>query len=352
LVELEEYVEDAIMLSVLLGSMGALMACTTFIPEPTGKYVGMSLYFALVFTGMFIPPMYAQVTASKYPYLQVVVRPINVVLHVFVDKDKSLDRPLSGNEDIYEAHIKTAYPVKFEDYGRVKELVILHKRKLGDRIYFRPGKAVFHGIRIDHPQTEIIEVLQTQGASTFIDYGEPIPVFHLLMGSKDRQYASAMAVSANPGNLEAELNMLRMQISELQVENAKLRRDAVELHQRSVADREVIVQQRAETSGLLDVKTGVKEHALEFVLGLYQSLARFDKLVEVLGGKRFGLTFNKWIALSIIAVAFIAYLWANPQAAAAIQLWLMSPWNFLLVVIALVAILAIILYSGKRKRGG
>jgi len=293
----------------------------------------------------------AQLSAAPHPYLKTIVRPDNKELHVFVDKDLTFDRPLGNG--IHELHVKTVLPVKYKDYGKVKEIIILHRGRWSDHIYFRPGTAVWRGIFVKHGMVEVLEVTQAQTATTAIDHGSPIPIFQLLMGSKDRMLTSAItSVSANHGKLEAELKTLRERLSELEMENAKLRRDAIEHQQRALALEEITTQKTAETAGLLEAKVGIKEHAYETFLGLLNAFGRFDKAVEALGGRRWRLTFTKWVALTIIAVVFIVYLWANPQAAAAIQLWLMNPWNFMLVVIALVVILAIILYSGKRKRGG
>ena len=346
--EVEEYFESGLVIGLMFLGMVVLQLCAAFIPAPAGNYVGMTLYLIISVGGIFFVNVAAQLAAAPHPYLKTIVRPDNKELHIFVDKDMSFDRPLGNG--IHEAHFKTVAPVKYKDYGKIKEVIVLHKGKLSDHVYFRPGKAVWRGIFIEHPAVETIEVIQAQTATTSIDHGEPIPIFQLLMGSKDR-LLTPTAVSANPSKLDAITSALRSRINELGMENAKLRRDTVEDKQRSLALEEVVVQQRAETSGLLEAKTGIKEHAYETFLGLLNAFGRFDKAVEALGGRRWRFTFTKWVALAIIGIAFIAYLWANPQAAASIQLWLANPWNFTLVVIVLVIVLAIVLYSGKKKRG-
>ena len=349
--ETEEYFENGLVIGLMVLGMVVLQLCATYIPPPFGSYIGMALYLILSVGGIFFVNVAAQLSAAPHPYMEIIVRPENKKLHAFIDKDLSFGKQLGNGW--CESHFKTVLPVKYKDYGKVKEIAILHKGKFSDHVYFRPGTAVWRGIFVNHPAVEVLEVTQAQTATTAIDHGAPIPIFQLLMGSKDRMLTSAItSVGANPGKLEAELKTLRERLSELEMENAKLRRDAIEHQQRALALEEITTQKTAETAGLLEAKVGIKEHAYETFLGLLNAFGRFDKAVEALGGRRWRFTFTKWVALTLIAVVCSDDLWANPQAAAGIQLWLMNPWNFMLVVIALVAILAIILYMGKKKKGG
>jgi hypothetical protein len=334
---LESRLEDIIVLGSLLGSMTAMMLSTQLLPPPYGFYVGATLYFAVAVLGILLPPLYVQVAVSRYPYLQLVVRPENTVLHCFVEKDQSLSRRIG--EDLYEARIALAYPVRYGEYGRVKTIAILHRGRWSERVYLRPGQAYFQGLRVPHPQTEIVEVAQSRMTAS-IDHGEPIPVFWMLLASKDRGPASPM--QAQRVETQELLDRLRL----LEEENAKLRREAVEWQQRALAYEDVIAQQRAETAGLLDAKAGIKEHAYETFLGLLNAFGRFDKAVEALKGRRQGFAFTKWTAVTVISLAVIAYLWMNPQAAAQLYIWLSNPVNAVLVL-ALVGLLAYILVKAR-----
>jgi len=345
--EVEEYFESALVIGLMVFGMFLLQLCSMLIPPPYCGYVGMTLYLVVAVGGVFFANVAAQFAAAPHPYLKVIVRPDNKELHVFVDKDLSFDRHLGNG--IHEAHFKTVYPIKYKDYGKIREIIVLHRGKLSDHVYFRPGTAVWKGIFVKHPAVETIEVVQASTAATTIDHGEPIPVFHLLMGSKDKA-ADPAVFAANPGKLEETVRILQARVQELEMENAKLRRDAVEEKQRALALEEVVVQQRAETSGLLEAKTGIKEHAYETFLGLLNAFGRFDKAVEALGGGRWRFTLTKWAALTIVGIAVIAYFWANPGAAQAAYVWLSNPVNFFLVIIGLVIVFAIIYYAGKRRR--
>jgi len=342
---LEEKFEDIFMLSLIFASFLSLTLCSTYIPPPYGQMVGTFLYLAIILGGVIFSDVYARYVSSQYPYLQIIVRPSNKTIHAFVDKDQTLDRKIA--ENTYTLHLRLASPVRYEDYGRVKELIIHHKGKLADKLYFRPGWCVWKGIRTRHPQTEIIEVLQVEKATTSIDHGEPIPVFYLVHGSKDVSTYQAPVIAGNPASIDVNEYMRR--ISALEAELAKVRRDAVEWQQRALAAEEIIGQQRAETAGLLEAKTGIKEHALELMLGFRLACASFDRAIESLRGGRVRFTFTKWVALTIIAVAFIVYLWANPNVAQEIALWLRSPINSIIVLAAVVVIIAVLFARGRRK---
>ena len=230
--ETEEYFENGLVIGLMVLGMIVLQLCATYIPPPFGGYIGMALYLILSVGGIFFVNVAAQLSAAPHPYLKTIVRPDNKELHVFVDKDLTFDRPLGNG--IHELHVKTVLPVKYKDYGKVKEIIILHRGRWSDHIYFRPGTAVWRGIFVKHGMVEVLEVTQAQTATTAIDHGSPIPIFQLLMGSKDRMLTSAItSVSANHGKLEAELKTLRERLSELEMENAKLRRDAIEHQQRA-----------------------------------------------------------------------------------------------------------------------
>jgi hypothetical protein len=348
--DLEEMTEDAVMLGVIFGSMAALIFCQNFIPPPYGQSLGIALYFIITVLGTFGTTLWARECANKYPYLEAIVRPDNKRLHLFVESDISKGRPLGKN--VYEAYLHLAQSVKYADYGKVRDIIIQYTGKWSNRVHLRPGRAVWRGIRVEHPQTEIIELVQSERTTTSIDHGSPIPVFILRSASKDVYAPPRAFFTNNPGGFSQESDMakLQMRLSQLAAENAKLKRDAITWQQRALSYEDVVVQQRAETAGLLDAKAGIKEHAYETMLGFYQAFASFDKAMEAIRGRRFAFSFNKWVALTIISVVAVAFLWANPQIITQAQIWLSNPYNFGITAIALVVVLAIILYAQRRKK--
>jgi len=353
--EAEEWFSNLIIIGLMVLGFALLQACAMLIPEPYGRYVGSALFLAVTIGGIFFATFYAQIKASPYPYLELIVRPDNKKLHCFVEKDLSYQRHLGNG--FYESHLKLAVPVKFKDYGKVKEIILLHRGRLSERVNLRPGTAVWYGLFISHPATDIVEVVQAKTATTTIDHGEPVPVFYLVMGGRSK-YSEVptpllkVANVADGGDAPSAevIEALRARVQELEMENAKLRRDALEYQQRALALEEINVQKTAETAGLLEAKVGIKEHAYEVFLGLYNAFGRFDKALEALKGRRFGLTFGKWMAITIIALAFIGLLWARPDIAHAFAVWLSNPLNALIFVIALVVIAVIALGAKKGRK--
>jgi hypothetical protein len=352
--------QDILVLTFVFGSFGALILCSHFIPPPYGQWLGMFFYVFIVLGGFIFTDVWARYASAEYPYLEVIVRPSNKRLHLFVSKDESYDQRIRGTTDSYVLHIKTAYPIKYEDYGKVREFIICHRGALKDKVYFRPGWAVWKGLPTKHPQCDIIEVVQVSKATTSVDHGTPIPVFYMLHGSKDAAnpilHAPAMVVSvggpqiANQNQASPDaLAELQRQVAELQVELNKVRRDAIEWQQRALAYEEIVEQQRAETSGLMEAKTGIKEHALELMLGFRQSCASFDRAIEALRG-RGHFSFTKWVAITVIAGLVIAYLWANPEAAYALRNWFSQPLNTIIAAIVVIAIVGIIIGAERRRR--
>ena len=274
---LEERFEDVLMLMLIFVSFLSLMLSSTYIPPPYGQAVGTFLYLFIILGGVVFSDVYARYVSSQYPYLQIIVRPSNKTIHAFVNKDQTLDRRIG--ENTYTLHLRLANPIKYEDYGRVRELIIHHTGRLADKLYFRPGWCVWKGIRTRHPQTEIIEVWQAERATTSIDHGQPIPVFYLIHGSKDALHYTTSQVPMTIGNPSVDVSEYLRRIASLEAELAKVRRDAIEWQQRALAAEEIIGQQRAETAGLLEAKTGIKEHALELMLGFRQACVKPDTLI-------------------------------------------------------------------------
>lgn len=332
-IDLGEYTELGLMILAII----LFQACIVLIPQPYGGYVGLALYIAVIIGATF----YAQVAAAPYPYLKLIVRPDNEELHLFIQRDMSYSRKVG--DGVYESHVALQTPVKFRDYGKVREVILIHEKSFRDIARFRPGKAVWRGVVVKHPQTEILEVTQAPTASTVIDHGTPIPVFKVVMGSAG---GPAPQCASDP-----DTEALIKELEALRAENAKLMRDVVEYKQRALALEEVNIQKTAETAGLLEAKVGIKEHARELLAGIINATVTLDKALEALGGRGKRISFNAWLAATIIAALMIAYFWANPGAGEALYAWLSNPWNTLVAAAAAVGAVAIAYnYTARRRR--
>ena len=322
----------------------AIIAPLLFPPDMANA-VGAAGYFLIILGGLLGTDIAIREMVNKYPYLEVIVRPENKRLHLFIAGATARKR----GENLYSAKLNLAFPVKFADYGKIKEVVLNFHGKWSERIHFRPGYCNYFGYRVKHPQTELIEVYQVRRASTELDHGEPIPVFFLHSASQDclhPKIAVPASVIVNPKanpalSLEMleEIEELKNENEELRKENVELRRKAEEWMQKALTYEEVVEQQKVSISGLLDAKTGIKEHALAMVLGLWQACGSFDQMLKQLGHGRFRFTFNKYMAIVILGALLILYLWFNPQIVSSFMYWLSQPIGaFIALIIAVVAI--------------
>jgi hypothetical protein len=338
--DMGEYASDIIMFVTLGGSLAVMMACEALLPLEYARPVGGFLYLATALGGIVGSSAYASLASAPHPCLKAIVRPDNSEYYFFIDKDKTHERKVG--EDSHVGHFALAYPVKVGEFGKVKEFILLYRGRWSERVSFRPGWVMWKGIRTKHAQTEVVEVMHAQKSNVMIDHAEPIPVFYLRSASKDTVVSNPSPVLFDDASMPAA-----PRIASLERENVDLRAKVAEWQQRALSLEEVVTQQRSEIQGLLDAKTGIKEHAYEIMLGFSQAFGSFDKALSALRGGKFRFSFTKWVAATIIACVAIAYLWMNPQVASQIGLWLSNPVNFIAVA-AVAALIAYILWKVKK----
>jgi hypothetical protein len=155
-------------------------------------------------------------------------------------------------------------------------------------------------------------------------------------------------ISAN-GGMTVQVSRLMDEIARLKAEVAEARRSEHEWHQKALAYEEIIEQQKAEIRGLTEGKTSYKDVAYEYVLSLLEATSDIVQGLKKIRGPRVSLTFNKWMAIVIISIASIVYLYLNPDLTRSIMLWLSSPMNQLFFLILIAIILGAIYYIQKRR---
>jgi hypothetical protein len=345
---LEEKFSDLLVILLLFASFGWLFLCENFFPKEIGKIAGPMGYFLIIIVALPAMDLYARERANPYPYLRTIVRPGNEELHLFIKKGVS--RRVPGTDNLYYSNLELAFPAGCLDYGRVDRIILYHYGEWGKRIKFRPGWAKYRGMSIKHPQTEKIIVEQKARSSTSVDHGSPIPVFFLRDASQDyfQKFETMPPISIN-GGMTVQVSRLMDDIARLKAEVAEARRSEHEWHQKALAYEEIIEQQKAEIRGLTEGKTSYKDVAYEFVLSLLEATSDIVQGLKKIRGPRVSLTFNKWMAIVIISIASIAYLYLNPDLTHGIMLWLSSPMNQLFFLILIAIVLGAIYYIQKRR---
>lgn len=359
---IEEKTQDLLMIGVLFGAFGWLILAPRFIPAPYGEVAAQVGYFVIVLVGVFGTDLIIQFYVNKFAYLEVLIRPSNRVVGLFLNNHES--KVIDAAKDRHSTTLFLAFPVKI-GAEKVKQVVLNHTRSWEDRIGFRSGGyARYNGYSVPHPQSERIEVYQEASGNLSIDHGETIPVFSLKTASKDylshlpmpkdpqktKQAATKDAAASNMGevaeeapesidasvSLEDETASKDAEILKLQSLVNEWMRKAGEWHQKAIAYEDIIKQQGVETKGLLEGKTGIQELAYEFLLTVYVACGSIDKALAQLKGNRMEW-FNKYAMYAALGLIFFGYIWFNPDAAKAIQAWISVSTNqlFVLILIAL-----------------
>jgi hypothetical protein len=365
--EFEEHAEDILMLAIIFGGFGILFLSDLIFPPAYAKQLGGMLFIFIVFAGTMGIDLYAREVANPYPYIEMIVRPYNKKLHLFIEQDLSYGRLIDKESDFHEIHLKLAFPVKYLDYGKIREVVIHHQGKWSERVRFRPGTAVWRGLRISHPMTEVIEVVQIERATTSVDHGQPIPIFFLRSASKDIDYYKTMtysmpfiskrtsknnnfsSLSLSIKNPNLEVESYKSRIADLEAQLIALRSERDKWKEVALSYEEILEQKSAEIKGLLDAKSGFRETIVEALLTFWEAAGSIDKAIKMIRGGR-SFRFDKWVALTILGLAGIAYFYVNPEAGTTFYRWLSVPLNALIFAMIVISIVGVIIYTEKRKR--
>jgi len=336
---LEARLQDFLMFSVLLGSFVWLIAASKLIPPPYGEIAGQAGYFIIIFLGIFGIEVAVREYVNSYPYIRALIRPNNEWIHLFL-MPPGTTRKIGSNQ--YATTLDLRFPITLPGYEKVKRIELHHTGPWAKRIKFRRGYATWNGFIIRHPQTEIIEVFQSEKSTTMLDHGEPVPIFLLHSASQD-YYREHLAASS-----EADACLAR-NLEELKAQLAEAERQKLEWHQRAISAEEIIEQQKSEIRGLLEAKSNMKDLAYEYMLTIYQACHSIDKALAMLRGPRFAGWINKYVVALILGILAIAYVWYNPQFGSALYTWLSNPMNQLFVI-AFAGIIALVIYYVSRRR--
>lgn len=330
----EARMQDTLMILVLVASFAWLIVIGAVLPEYSG-ILGPVGYFAIIFGGLFGTEILVREYVNSYPYIRMLVRPENAWLHAFL-KPPGATRRTGPNT--YATTLDLRFPIKFNGQ-MVKRIELHHQGRWSERIKFRRGNCVWSGFTVPHPQTEIVEVYRAPKATVMVDRSEMVPVFVLKSASQDYY---------RPAQLDVEQVLtgedLITRVGTLEAQLAEAERQKSEWHQRAIAAEEIVEQQKSEIKGLMETKSGLKELAYEYMLTIYQACGSIEKALQKLKGTVMSKEIVKYIALTIVALAIIAFLWANPSIVSELAS------NALLLIVVLVVAIAAVFLMVRRKR--
>ncbi len=328
--------QDAMMIGVLMLSFVWLVLIGAILPE-YANILGPVGYFGIIFGGLFGTEIAIREYVNSYPYLRMLVRPDNEWVHAFLSPPGN-PRRIGPNQ--YTMTIDLRFPIRFGEYESVKRIELHHDGRWSERIKFRRGMCVWSGFSVPHPQTEIVEVYQT---NVMMDHGEPVPVFVLASASLDYHHGRPRGSTVEDFDSWVE----RRDRETLKEQLAEAVRQKAEWHMKAIAAEEEIEQQKAEIKGLLEAKTGTKELAYEYMLTIYQAYGNLHKALAHLRGPILNRDLIRYVALTILGLAGVALVWANPD----ILTMLASNVLVLVAVIVVAGAVIVLLLQRRRKRG-
>jgi len=351
-------VYEAIPIFSLIAWMVLFDQVSPFLP-PTWrapvKWVGFILPF-MTMAGIELAYIYR---TSPYPYVEMFISPRNQKLRFYIKKPIETREVKPGE---YATKLNLAFPVKHPYYHVIESLVIHHEGLWDKRVKFQPGKAWYKEEVISHPQTTFLVVEEKAKGSFDIDHSSPVPAFRLVWAPGDYYLVKELLKpvnvddpgsnpSGNPGgavqvaDLRFEDVELRKRVEELEHENAELRRQAYDWHQKYIRAEQVIDQLKNELMAVLKSKADFKASVIQYMLTFREQQLTIANALKKLQGPR--IAFSKWLAITLIAIAGLIWLQYNPDVLAKIQSWLSVTTNQIFVLVALVIAFAI--YISRRQ---
>jgi hypothetical protein len=345
---------ETTILFIFVGSFVWLMATTAVLPRSYGGVVGATGYFAIILIGFLVMELWCREMANPFPYLQMIVRPINEVVSLYTLPDKTRKLEMGHDQAAYlPLQYKTSLPVIGPDgvqtYINARNVIIHYHEEWTRHVHLRPGIANFRGYNVKHPATEIIEVRQLQHSPFSVEYGENVAVYQLLMGSQDSEQDVDIE-NFDPQNFKGATNEAKALVKQnesLRVEIAEVRRRANEWQTRCYSLQNENAQQRNEISGLKQAVTASKGLALEILLSLIEACHSLDKAARVLKGSHFEWL-TKYVIFLAAFIGLLVYLYLDPQVTTTLTADLGNP--LVAGAVAIVAVIALYIYFRILRR--
>jgi hypothetical protein len=225
-----------------------------------------------------------RITASKYLYIALIVRPLNARLNLFIKEptDGVHSRIIDKPHQIYETPLTLGEPIRSKRFQNVRQIVIKHKLPWEKRVIALPGKALFRGYSVDHSRTATLTVWTPKIGQTMIDHLEPIPIFVLAEAPRDYYLA------IDPVTVDAEITKegskanspLELENERLKNENVEWKRYGYDQHQRLIQIEGEFQQIKNEFRGALSRTRDVSKLVLEELLTVLSAHTEIEEAVN------------------------------------------------------------------------
>jgi len=306
--------------------------------------IGQAAYFTSIFIGIFGTEAFLRIWTSKYAYLEMLIRPSNKKLHLFIDEVI----PRKVGEHTYAEKLILGFPIRYEDFGKVKQVMIYHKYPWSKRVRFRSGYAVYTGQLVSHPQTETIEVYQMPGATLGIDHGEVIPCFWLRSASQDANIEALR--SGGPVTLESTMDSSSAEVQTLRAQLAHAKQLAAEWQQKALAYEAIVEQQKNEIRALSEKEDNLKNAAVEYLLPITEGQGDVEGALKHIRGEGAVLPgFSKWLIPTVAIVGILGVMVLRPDLKERVVEFVSTPGGMLVAGIIIVAMILVVIYLWRRR---
>jgi hypothetical protein len=273
---------------VLIG----VMILMDLIPQEYRFYLIVSgIVVVLVF--MFGTEYVFRITASKYLYGCITLRPTNQVLHVFITEpsggihSRCIDRKLN----IYETPLTLGLKLPNKGFSDVKQFVIEHEHEWEKRFKAFPGKAIYHGQSVEHSRCFRMTLWIPRSGQTVIDHAETIPIFWMMEGPGDYYLdteprfddipdSAGTDIVPQDGKNGALITQYKQRYEQLRTDKMNIERVAFTEHRKLIRIEGEFKQLKNEFRGALSRTRDVSKLVLEELLTVLSAHSEIEEAVN------------------------------------------------------------------------
>jgi hypothetical protein len=258
--------------------------------------------FYLILTGIVVVLVFIfgteyvfRITASKYLYGCITIRPTNQVLHAFITEPSGgiHCREIDSKLHIFETPLTLGQKLPNKGFSEVKQLVIEHEYPWEKRFQAFPGKAIFHGQSVDHSRCFRMTLWIPRTGQTVIDHAETIPIFWLQEGPGDYYLNSDSRFEDFPDPTEtgtdivpqdgkngALITRYKERYEQLRTEKMNIERVAFTEHRKLIRIEGEFKQLKNEFRGALSRTRDVSKLVLEELLTVLSAHSEIEEAVN------------------------------------------------------------------------
>jgi hypothetical protein len=360
---LKEHTNDIVMLGTLLCSVMWLMAAKQLFSPEVADSVGIIGYLFILFIGIFGSTVVIREITNSYPNIHMTNRTDGYDYSLYIrQSEEATEQQVGPNQ--YATTLPLRFKTYFPDYGKVDKVILHHVGHWGDVMLFKPGKANWNNVVVDHPQTTKIVVSQTPGATVAVDYGESIPVFYLRDSPK---FYTKFSACVNYGKKELEPEALK-ELDNSELANAltdlsvrynqlvevynETNRSQLKWHRERINLAETNAHQRVELQAEQESQLNFTDSVNSRLLTLVQVHGGIKNAFKSAnrGKTNLGFLTNKWFILLVVAALAFAFVNFNPSVSEGIQYWFSNPVNQIFVLALIGLIVAGVYFVMRHKK--